>query len=325
MSFGFRKSFSSGPFRITLSKRGLSTSLGAGGARITSGTRGTYVTFSKGGFYYRQRIDPPGKGRGGNEVPAQPDPVAPTSLPNAPVQPETPAPPLEVFGDIPPDDVVRAINQRITRRNYSIPIGIIVSAALGAFFYVRGILDTPWTVALVVGPIITVLLSLRHVESQLSELHYEGDKETLTRMEGLHKAVSSLRSCDSVWVVREASLALGLKPQPPTLNRTKVACEPTPLPKYLKTNISPAALQLSDATLYFFPDRLFIWHSGQFSAITYPEVKLRFSRVRFLERELQPSDAPAESSLRRSLVDETRIPILWYGSVEFDAAPALQL
>ena len=106
MSFGFRKSFSSGPFRATFSKRGLSTSFGAGGARITSGPRGTYVTFCKSGFYYRQRIDQPAKNTSVRETtPAQTDPVAPTNLPNAAVQPETKVPSPEVFGDIAPDDL----------------------------------------------------------------------------------------------------------------------------------------------------------------------------------------------------------------------------
>ena len=326
MSFGFRKSFSSGPLRVTLSKRGLSTSFGAGGARLTSGPRGAYVTFSKGGFYYRQRINPPAKNRSVHETtPAQPEPVAPPSLPNdTPKQPDTPIPSPEIFGDIAPDEVVQAINRRMSRRNYSLPVGIAVSAAFAAFFYARGLLDTPWTVAVLLGPTLAVLLNLQHRKSKYSALHYEEATETLTRLEGLHKAVSSLRSCSSVWAIREASLALGLTPHPATLSRTRVACEPTPLPQYLKTNITPAALQLSDATLYFFPDRLFIWHSGRFSAVNYREIKLRFSSVRFLERELQPLDALAESSLRRSFADETRIPILRYGSVEFDAAPALQ-
>ena len=37
MSFGFRKSFSTGPFRFTFSKSGVSTSFGVRGARVTTG------------------------------------------------------------------------------------------------------------------------------------------------------------------------------------------------------------------------------------------------------------------------------------------------
>ena len=57
MSFGFRKGFISGPFRMTHSKSGVSMSVGAGAARLTTGPRGTRVSYSKGGFYYRSRLD----------------------------------------------------------------------------------------------------------------------------------------------------------------------------------------------------------------------------------------------------------------------------
>src|SRR5262245_8253033 len=40
MGFRFRKSFGSGPFRLTLSKRGISTSAGVKGARVSLGADG---------------------------------------------------------------------------------------------------------------------------------------------------------------------------------------------------------------------------------------------------------------------------------------------
>jgi DnaJ domain len=92
------------------------------------------------------------------------------------------------------------------------------------------------------------------------------------------------------------------------------------LPKYLRTNISPAALQLSDATLYFFPDRLFIWHSGRFAALDYREIKLRSRRITFLEREKQPPDAAVESQMRLSPLGNKTIPVNYYGLVEVSAS-----
>ena|SRR5947209_19935415 len=56
MSFGFRKSFGSGPFRFTASKSGVSSSFGVRGARITTGPRGTYISVSAYGLHYRERI-----------------------------------------------------------------------------------------------------------------------------------------------------------------------------------------------------------------------------------------------------------------------------
>lgn len=56
MGFYFRKSLSSGPFRINFSKNGISYSVGVKGARINSGPRGTYVNIGANGIYYRKKI-----------------------------------------------------------------------------------------------------------------------------------------------------------------------------------------------------------------------------------------------------------------------------
>lgn len=57
VGFSFRKSKKLGPFRVTLSKSGISASVGVKGARITSGPRGTHLTAGAGGVTYRTRLD----------------------------------------------------------------------------------------------------------------------------------------------------------------------------------------------------------------------------------------------------------------------------
>jgi hypothetical protein len=56
MGWNFRKSVGFGPFRVNLSKGGVSTSFGVKGTRVNVGPRGTYVTTGVGGFHYRQKI-----------------------------------------------------------------------------------------------------------------------------------------------------------------------------------------------------------------------------------------------------------------------------
>ncbi len=316
MSFGFRKGFTSGPFRMTFSKSGVSMSVGAGGARLTAGPRGTRVSYSKGGFYYRTRIDSPPKGPLGPQAPPPQresiDAALPVSMPPAETTPSITTTP-EIFGDTTPDAVVEAMNRRIKRRNYAIPAGIVVSGGLLAA-------AVPWPIVAVVGVVATVLVAMQHSRSKYTSLVYGDEKETSERLEALHKAVAALRSADSVWSVREANHANGLTAHPATLSRTKIGGEPPALPKYLRTNITPAALQLADGTLYFFPDRLFVWHSGRFAAIDYTDVKLRFSRVTFLEREKQPPDSVVESQVRRSSSVENAIPVLYYGLAEVSSS-----
>jgi hypothetical protein len=62
MGFRFRKSFGVGPIRMTLSKSGVSTSIGVKGARLTRGPQGTRATVGMGGLSYTERLDRPAGG-----------------------------------------------------------------------------------------------------------------------------------------------------------------------------------------------------------------------------------------------------------------------
>lgn len=56
MAFYIRKSFSSGPFRLNLSKSGFGLSFGVKGARVGAGPRGKYVHAGRHGLYYRKQL-----------------------------------------------------------------------------------------------------------------------------------------------------------------------------------------------------------------------------------------------------------------------------
>lgn len=202
------------------------------------------------------------------------------------------------------------------RRSYALPLALALSGGLLAA-------SLPLPVVVAVGVLSAVLLVFQQQHSKYSALIYGNEQETTQRLETLHKAVAGLRTSDFVWSVREVTRENGLVARPPTLSRIKLG-DPLPLPRYLRANITPAALQLTNATLYLFPDRILIWHKGQFAATAYRDLQLQFRRVTFLERERQPPDAAVESQMRRSLSDASTIPILHYGIVEIDAGPILK-
>ena len=56
MGWYFRRSKKFGPFRLTLSRRGLGASVGAKGLRLGTGPRGAYVSGSRAGFGFRQSL-----------------------------------------------------------------------------------------------------------------------------------------------------------------------------------------------------------------------------------------------------------------------------
>ncbi|MDO4559170.1 MAG: DUF4236 domain-containing protein, partial [Planctomycetia bacterium] len=59
-----RKSVRVRPFRFNLSKSGLGVSAGVTGARIGTGSHGTYVHLGRGGLYYRKTLAPPSRRSG---------------------------------------------------------------------------------------------------------------------------------------------------------------------------------------------------------------------------------------------------------------------
>src|SRR5437870_5711662 len=86
MGWRFRKSFSPLPgVRLTLSPRGLSTSIGAGPLRFTVGPQGSAVTarIPGTGISFRQPLTP--RLRIGEDSSAAPAPLPPT-IPNEPLQ-----------------------------------------------------------------------------------------------------------------------------------------------------------------------------------------------------------------------------------------------
>ena len=62
MGWYFRKSKSVGPFRVNLSKSGMSFSTGVKGARMSFGPRGTFVNVGRNGIYYRKKLGSSAKG-----------------------------------------------------------------------------------------------------------------------------------------------------------------------------------------------------------------------------------------------------------------------
>jgi hypothetical protein len=304
---------------MTMSKSGLSMSVGAGGARITSGPRGTHVSFSKAGFYYRTRLDARTHlGKISQSAPVLEVPIEFHVPAEGPHKNPEPASSSEMIGDTTSDDVVRELNDRSKRRNYAIPVGLLISGALLA-------LSVPWPIVAVIGPLAIVLGHLQHRRSRLSALIYGDEEQTLKRLEALHKAVASLCAANSVWSVSDVTDSTALPPHPLALNRAKVVTDARALPDHIRTNITPPALQLADCTLYFFPDRLYIFRSQRFSVVDYTDLRPRFSRITFLERETQPSDAAVEGQMRRSLADTNTIPALYYGMLDFDCGPGLKV
>lgn len=71
MGFYIRKAFNFGPFRLNLSKKGIGTSVGVKGLRVSTGPRGTELYAGRYGMYYRQKLGSAPEVRDGDVPPVQ--------------------------------------------------------------------------------------------------------------------------------------------------------------------------------------------------------------------------------------------------------------
>jgi Protein of unknown function (DUF4236) len=129
MGFGFRKSFSSGPFRFTLSKSGISSSFGVKGARVTMGPRGTHISVGSHGFYYRERIGPSRESR--NRKP-YPGPASDTQTADG----EIPTAKANDLVDSSSEQLLFDLNRRAKMFNFGgllwlIALGCLIGSAIG--------------------------------------------------------------------------------------------------------------------------------------------------------------------------------------------------
>jgi hypothetical protein len=95
MGFYIRKAFNFGPFRLNLSKKGIGTSIGVKGLRVSTGPRGTELYAGRYGLYYRQKLGNAPEGTDGDLPPAQ-------------TLPEGDLPPIQTMAvgdDVPPVQV----------------------------------------------------------------------------------------------------------------------------------------------------------------------------------------------------------------------------
>lgn len=116
MSWSYRKSFSSGPFRINFSKSGISYSVGIKGARVNVSPKGTYVNLSSQGITYRRKI-------ADSSVPVSP--VIPQMLPGSPEAVHTIASAnIEQLTDTDSKDFIVELTQKARQISYARWFGV---------------------------------------------------------------------------------------------------------------------------------------------------------------------------------------------------------
>lgn len=296
MPFYFRKSVSVGPFRFNLSKSGIGVSAGIRGFRVGTGPRGHYIHAGAGGLYYRSSI--PSGGRSSRQVhvpqaPPQPRRILQYSEKSVEMIPVSSGDVLEME-DARFADILADLTAKQNATSMTLILGIvgalvtwILMATAGPNSLIVGLLFT--AAALFVG-------SLLDSSQRTAVLMYDLDEDARGAYEELTTSFDGLAACSAKWHIdsggairdihawkRNAGAAHLVDKRPTTFNYS--------LPRVIKSNIVPPAIQSGKETLYFLPDFLLVVDRNKVGAVAYDNLTIRWQDSNFIVDGARPSDA----------------------------------
>jgi hypothetical protein len=340
MPFYIRKSVSAGPFRFNLSKSGLGVSVGVKGLRFGTGPRGHYVHAGRGGLYYRSTI--PGSGRSRSQGGL----VTPTVHQQAPQTSKYAERGVEMLRVSSADvlgmedsrfsEILDELNAKQTSTSMEVALGITGAAIAAIALLVAG------AAGFIVGGIFGVgawLLGKWLDSFQRSGvLMYNLEPEAREAYEAMTSAYDEIQSCKGKWHIdaggtvydihtwkRNAGAGRIIDPRPTTFTYA--------LPRVVKSNITPPAIQCGKETLYFLPDFLLVVHDQKVGAVAYDRLSIRWQDSNFIEEGTVPSDTEIlyhtwkhpnkNGGPDRRFRDNYQIPVCRYEAIHFTSETGL--
>lgn len=290
MGFYIRKAISVGPFRFNLSKSGVGVSAGVKGLRFGTGPRGNYVHMGRGGLYYRKTL--PSGSTGRNQTPNSPElQQSNTEIEHEPLK-EIESAHITQMVDSSSADLVAEMNAN--RKKVRIWPFIAVLGAILTFAAFKNS-ETP-TLALVVAAVSVVLTIFASVKDSLRKttvLFFELEPEIEALYQKLHDSFGQLSSSSSKWHIEAEGTVKDRKRNAGAtslIKRTSISLG-IGNPPYVKTNVSVPSIPVGKQTLYFFPDKVFIFEPNGVGAVSYPNLRISVESTRFIEDGSVPRDA----------------------------------
>lgn len=333
MGFYFRKSISVGPFRFNLSKSGIGVSTGIPGLRIGTGPRGTYIHAGKGGLYYRKTLSA-GNGKRKGTVNTVPLPVTtPPAVPLSVVPP--------VFGSSPA--LVEIESGSVLRMTDSSSADLLTELnkkrramrfwpAVAAMSIGVGLAFPPM---LLVGFAATAACYWWDMVRKTAVLMYELEPEAADDYNALHEAFEALAAAKGQWHIAATQEVLDRKRHAgaaDSVKRTAIRLSKA-APRFVKTNIEVPMISAGQQSLYFFPDRLFIFDGDGVGAVAYSDLTMQVRTTNFIEEERVPEDTQVVGSTwkylnkdggpDRRFSDNRQIPIVLYDQIWFGSRTGL--
>lgn len=294
MSFLFRKSIKAGPFRLNLSKSGVSVSGGVKGLRYSVNSKATTITVGSKGIYYRKRI-PHSQGQ---ERQASPRASESSDQPQTAIILTNEC----CLVDSNSQELLSEINNKLSLR----PSWIIGSIRWGSVIVASLLILAPMPLNIILG-LLVLAFGLKYAASKdletyqdkLTILTYtldEGQRfwyaelnstfETLQKIHRLYQPVTQTSTDD--WKNNAGASAL--------TNFLTVALQRESPPfidlQFTEEGTTDSVWCLTTKQKYYFlPDRILTFSNGQYGGVTYESVLLSFGCQFLIESGKAPPDA----------------------------------
>jgi cold shock CspA family protein len=317
MGFQKRKAISFGPVRFNLSRTGIGVSIGAMPGRFGTEPERTYVRIGRDGFSYRQCLD----AAGSTTMSVDADLHGVDALPmNGPDASD-----LVVSSS---REVLAHVNARASQAAHApIIVALTVIVLLICTFF--DALVAGWVMG--VGAALALLFYNGDRHKRTSELLYQladGSGEQFALMQA---AFQTLARSQKIWLVQQE--AAGKVQQESARGADRIVRLPVGVrndnPPWINTNVSVWTIDLGRTKLFFFPDRLLVWDSRKYRAVSYESLGIAFAPTRFMEDGKPPGDsevvdrawryADKEGEPDPRYASNTQLPVVLYGSIIFGA------
>lgn len=300
MGFYIRKSISVGPLRFNLSKSGIGVSSGIKGLRFGTGPRGNYVHMGVGGFYYRKTFPVASKKTQNSRI--QEDYKDSTESSHEPFVDIDSGDIAQLF-DSSSEELVQEINQKNKRVRF-VPFVATFGLILLLLIYLKSS-----SLVLFYGTAIIVVIAL-YIGSLKDELRkstvlfYDFEPEIEARFQRLHEMFEKMASANKIWHVEAQAIVTDQKRHAgaSTLLKRKKISLSKKNPPFIKTNIEIPSIPVGDQTLYFFPDKLFVYEGDKVGVVSYSNLNITVEPTRFIESETVPFK-DVNKSINQNIID----------------------
>lgn len=326
MVWSFRKSFGAGPLRFTVSKSGLSTSVGGRHIRMGANSRSSWISMGVGGIRYRHVVPHSKAGSGNQPASAKTQVVEVEQGAHGPFQQ------LQSAGvvDLSETDSQGVLADLNERRRRVLPGWVLVFGAV--LLLTLGVDYVPWNLVVLGGLIWWRVSSKRRATATL---WYDLDDVARGNWETLRHSLLALKEAKRVWYVT-ASASVHDNRYHAGANQLldrKIASLGKGVPSLIVTNTEPVQLKAGDTTMYFFPDRILLYRLGKIGGVGYDVLQIDASVSYFRETERVPKDATISDytwqyvnrngSADKRFANNRQIPICAYETIEFRADAGL--